>query len=114
MDWWMEENAAWDMLGLKLAPAPAAQFKALQSRYRGGMTVTGVRAESPASKQGIRKGDVLVGMHVWETVTQENVNYILNRPDFAEIEPLKFYILRSTDHGSETLFGHLSLANRSK
>ncbi len=109
-----DDDAAWDMLGLKLTPAPAAQFKSLQSRYRGGMAVTAVRAEGPAAKQGIRKGDVLVGMHVWETVTQDNVNYVLNRPDFAEIEPLKFYILRGTDHGSETLFGHLSLANRTK
>lgn len=68
--------------------------------------VTAVRADSPAAKQGIRRGDILVGMHVWETVSTENVAYILNRPDFASIEPLKFYILR----GNETLYGHLQVS----
>jgi serine protease Do len=70
--------------------------------------VTDVRADSPASKQGIRRGDILVGMHVWETVSLENVTYILGRPDFAQLDPLKFYLLR----GSETLYGHLTVQSR--
>ena len=57
-------------------------------------------------------GDILVGMHVWETVSMENVNYILNRTDFADIEPLKFYILRTNPNGNtyETLYGHLPVS----
>ena len=51
-------------------------------------------------------GDVLVGMHVWETATLENVAYILKRPDFAKLSPVKFFILR----GDETLFGYLPVA----
>jgi serine protease Do len=69
-----------------------------------------VRPTSPAARQGILRGDVLVGMHVWETVTPENVEYILNRPDFTEIDPLKFYILRSGERGSEVLYGHMTVA----
>ncbi len=49
----------------------------------------------PAAKQGIRRGDILVGMHIWETITSDNVNYILDRPDFATLEPVKFYIVRA-------------------
>jgi serine protease Do len=97
---------SWDLIGLKLSPMPAKQFRDLQSRYRGGLAVLAVRADSPAAKQGIRRGDVLVGMHIWETVTIENVNYILNRPDFTSIDPVKFYILR----GNETLYGHMTVA----
>jgi serine protease Do len=33
---------------------------------------------------------------------------VLDRPDFTQLEPLKFYILR----GNETLFGHFSVAAR--
>ena len=102
-----DTDQVWDTLGLKLSPLPSAQFKQTNSRYRGGLSVTSVRPDSPAAKQGIRRGDVLVGMHVWETVSLDNVQYILNRPDFADLEPIKFYILR----GSETLFGHMSLAS---
>ncbi len=99
-------DASWELLGLKLQPIPSQQFKQYQSRYRGGLSVTAVRPESPAAKQGIRRGDVLVGMHIWETVSLENVEYVLNRPDFTEFEPVKFYILR----GSETLYGHLPVS----
>jgi serine protease Do len=96
----------WDVLGLRLDPVPQRQFQSYRSRYRGGLAVTDVRADGPAAKQGIRRGDVLVGMHIWETITLENVNYVLDRPDFTQLEPVKFYILR----GSETLFGHISVA----
>lgn len=96
----------WDTLGLELKTIPADEFKAnYQTRYRGGLTITGVRANSPAASQGIKTGDVLVGMHIWETVSTDNVTYILNRPDFATLNPVKFFILR----GDETLFGFLSL-----
>ena len=101
-------DQAWDLLGLKLSPMRQSEFRRLQSKYNGGLTVLSVRRNSPAAKQGIRRGDVLVGMHEWETVTLENVRYILNRKDFAQLQPVKFYILR----GSETLYGHLPIALR--
>jgi serine protease Do len=96
----------WDTLGLELKSIPAEEFRAAhQTRYRGGMMITAVRANSPASNQGICSGDVLVGMHIWETVSLDNVTYILNRPDFAGLNPVKFFILR----GDETMFGYLPL-----
>jgi serine protease Do len=100
------DDQPWKTIGLKLSPMPSKQFRELQSRYRGGLVVLAVRQDSPAAHQGIRRGDVLVGMHIWETVTLENVNYILNRPDFASIDPVKFYILR----GNETLYGHMTVS----
>jgi serine protease Do len=98
----------WETLGLRLKTIPSKQFQRHGTRYRGGLAITAVRPESPAARQGIRRGDVLVGMHVWETISLENVSYILNRPDFAKFEPVKFYILR----GSETLYGSLSVSRR--
>jgi serine protease Do len=94
---------AWEVLGLRLSTIPAKQFQRYRSRYHGGLLVTAVRPDSPAARQGIARGDVLVGMHIWETITPDNVAYILNRPDFADLHPLKFYILR----GTETWSGHL-------
>ncbi len=101
------DRPAWDLLGVELKPIPADEFrKNYQSRYRGGLTVTAVRPNSPASNQGIVSGDVLVGMHIWETVSLENINYILKRSDFTTLSPVKFFILR----GDETLFGYLQVA----
>jgi serine protease Do len=99
-------DAAWELLGMKLQAIPAQQFQQYQSRYRGGLSVLEVRPDSAAAKQGIRRGDVLVGMHIWETLTLDNVDYVLNRPDFADFQPVKFYILR----GSDTLYGHLPVS----
>ena len=97
----------WDVLGMELKPIDASEFKQkYQTRYRGGLVVTDVRPSSPASEQGIRSGDVLVGMHIWETVSMDNVAYILKRPDFATISPLKFFILR----GNETLYGYMPVS----
>ncbi len=100
-------SPAWELLGLELKPIPAVEFRQkYQTRYRGGLAVVDVRANSPASEQGVRAGDVLVGMHIWETVSMDNVAYILKRPDFNAINPVKFFILR----GNETLYGYLSVA----
>ncbi|MBN2578420.1 MAG: trypsin-like peptidase domain-containing protein [Pirellulales bacterium] len=97
---------AWEILGLDLKPLTPAERQILRAtRFHGGLAVTAVRSQSPAAQQGIQPGDILVGMHTWETVSLDNVAYILKRPDFANLTPLKFYILR----GSDTLYGYLPL-----
>ena len=101
-------DRVWETLGLKLATIEDTEFRSLNSRYRGGLRVLAVRADSPAAAQGIRRNDVLVGMHVWETISLENVAYILDREDLVKLDPVVFYIVRGTD----TLYGHLRVANR--
>ena len=98
----------WELLGMKLEPIAPKQFQEYRSRYRGGLVVQTVRPKGPAAQQGIRQGDVLVGMHIWETISMENIAYILSRPDLSDLGPLKFYILR----GNETLYGHMQVASR--
>lgn len=100
------DDPVWNTLGMELTTITSNDFRQYRSGYRGGLSVTAVRPNSPASRQGIRRGDVLVGMHVWETVTLDNVSWVLNRPDFGQLDPLKFYILR----GRETLYGHMTVS----
>jgi len=96
----------WELLGLELEPLPREEFRRrFRTRYRGGLLVTAVRADSPAAAQGLQAGDVLVGMHIWETVSLENIDYIIRRLARDQINPVKFYILR----GDETYFGFLPL-----
>jgi len=97
------------LLGMELTPIPSQQFhERFDTHYRGGLAVTSVRSDSPAARQGICKADVLVGMHKWETISLENVVYILGHPDVAKHNPIKFWILR----GSETRYGYLPLSMR--
>jgi serine protease Do len=102
------EDRSWNSLGLRLEPIPKEEFHDHNTKYKGGLRVTAVRSGSQAAEQGIRRGDVLVGMHVWQTVSLENINYILDREDLDNINPLVFYILRDGD----TFFGHLRIASR--
>lgn len=103
--------ASWKMLGLELKRIDPKSFckKYVKTIYRGGLRVTSVRPNSPAAAQGIHEGDILVGMHIWETVSMDNVSFILKRPDLNKKAPLKFFILRD----GETLYGYMSLAMRS-
>ena len=96
---------AWEMLGIALKPMADSEFQKKSDRYRGGLLVTGVRPGGPAAEHGVQDGDVLVGMHIWETTSLENVTYILKRADLPSLTPLKVYILRD----GETLYAHLPI-----
>jgi len=97
----------WEALGMRFRVLSPSDVRAVSDRYRGGLRVTEVRSGSPAARQGIRSGDILVGMHIWETVKLDNVEYVLKHKDFAEFAPVKFYVLR----GNQTLYGHLRVAS---
>jgi serine protease Do len=106
-----EEEASdpiWDVIGLNVQPISAKRFQTHhRKRYRGGLLVREVRAESPAARQGLCRGDILVGVHIWETVSLDNLLYILNSPDLPSLDPLKFYVLRENE--PRTLYGFLQL-----
>jgi serine protease Do len=96
----------WSLLGLKLSKVQTGDQSLTGQPYRGGMLVTDVRPQSPAQKNGLRNGDVLVGLHVWETVSTENITYVLSHPQFSNFNPLKFYVLRNR----ETLYGFFDIS----
>ena len=42
----------------------------------------------------VKSGDILVGLHQWETLSMDNVAYVLNHPELGTFSPLSFYVLR--------------------
>jgi serine protease Do len=102
------QKKTWEIFGMALEPIAAKDFLRSDTPYNGGLTVTGVRRGGPADRQGIRPGDILVGMHGWETASENDIRYIVSLPRLSEMGPLKFYILRGTD----TLYGHLRVPRR--
>ncbi|QDU82235.1 Putative serine protease HhoB precursor [Polystyrenella longa] len=97
----VDDDPIWMTLGLRLIPTAVTS-----DRYRGGMKVLDVRKDSTASRNGIRSGDVLVGLHKWETVNYDNISYVLEHPQLQSFAPLRFFILR----GQETRYGNLQLS----
>jgi serine protease Do len=101
-----DRSRSWAVLGLELTEEPRHTFQKRNSRYRGGMRVVNVRPGSPADNEGIRSDDILVGMHGWETASPQDIEYIVSRPNLAEIGSMKFYVLR----GKNMLYGHLDVS----
>ena len=87
-------DVVWQKLGLQLTPISGETVSKLNRQLNGGLEVMNVQNEGPASKAGIRKGDILVGLHQWETLTIDNVQYVLTHPELPTFSPLSFYILR--------------------
>jgi serine protease Do len=104
------DNETWNVLGMELQPISSEDFRQRfrSSLYDGGLTVKSLRSGGPASSQGVQVGDVLVGVHIWQTVSLENVSYIIHRPNFASFTPLRFLIIRD----GKTYEGHLPLPVR--
>jgi serine protease Do len=84
----------WRKLGLKLNVVGAEAVSKANPQFRGGLMVTDVVAGGAAANAGIQKGDILVGLHLWETLSPDNVAYVLNHKDFATFQPLQFYLSR--------------------
>lgn len=94
----------WPALGIRLGTLNADTKALKASRYRGGMLVAEIREGGPAAKAGVRAGDILVGVHVWETTDFDDVRYVVNSKPFREAKPLKFFVLRN----GNTLFGRFT------
>ena len=101
---------AWTIIGVQAKPVGESTMRRLNSRmrtkYRGGLYITSVRPGSPADQQGISPGDVLLGIHGWQTSTIKDLAGILEHPDIQRGPRAKFYLIRR----DQTLFGHMQLA----
>jgi len=104
------KELAWSIIGVQAKPVPESTMRRLNSRmrtrYRGGLYVTAVRSGSAAEQQGIIAGDVLLGIHGWQTSSMKDLAGILEHPDIKEGPRAKFYLVRR----EQTLFGHMELA----
>ncbi len=88
-------DVVWRKLGLKLQAVAPEVVSRVNTQLHGGLLITEVREEGLAARAGIQKGDILVGLHSWEMLTQDNVLFVLNHQDLATFNPLRFYIIRS-------------------
>src|SRR5262249_4790167 len=81
-------------LGVQLEVIAANQLAELKGKIQlnGGLRVVQLHPQGTAAQAGIQRGDILVGLHQWETQSLENVLFVLNRSDLDSISPLRFYV----------------------
>src|SRR5690606_35032590 len=79
------EELAWSLIGIQARPVAESTIRRLNTRmrtkYRGGLYIASVRPGSPADQQGISTGDVLLGIHGWQTSNMADLAGILEHPD---------------------------------
>jgi serine protease Do len=85
----------WRRLGVRLQPVAAEQVARSHPQLHGGMVIADVRADSAASRAGLQRGDILVGLHQWEMLNPDNVTFVVQHPELPTLLPLRFYILRA-------------------
>ena len=90
----VSSDPIWKELGLRLTTTDNESVTRLYAHLHGGMLVTDVLSQGPASKAGIQTGDILVGLQNWETCSFDNVHYVLNHENYANFKPLQFHIIR--------------------
>jgi serine protease Do len=88
-------DQVWRRLGVRLQPVAPEMVTHNNPQLHGGLMIGDVRPDSGASKAGLQRGDILVGLHTWETLNVDSVTWVLNHPDLSSFNPLRFYILRS-------------------
>jgi len=101
---------AWNKLGLKLRQVERKDYRELQSEYRFGLQVDAVRRNSPAFKQGLKTGDIIVVMDNWQTESIENLKFVLDQANVTQGKSFEFYIFR----GKEPLKGQIRVARISE
>lgn len=88
-------DLVWRKLGIRFQVAPSDQVSRVNGQLRGGLYVTDVAPDSVAARAGFLRGDILIGLHQWETLSAENVNYVLSHPEFATFNPVRFFLIRN-------------------
>ncbi|HET6576147.1 MAG TPA: trypsin-like peptidase domain-containing protein [Fimbriiglobus sp.] len=87
-------EVVWRRVGVRVQPVGAESVTGIDRQLRGGLMVLDVAASSPAAKAGLQRGDVLIGLHQWESIDLSNVLYVLNHKDLATFSPFKVYFAR--------------------
>ena len=88
-------DIVWRKLGVRLSPVNAELVSRNNQQLHGGVAILDLDPQGPAAKAGLQRGDILVGLHQWETVSVDNVTFVLTHPELASFNPLRFFIVRA-------------------
>lgn len=100
--------AAWQSIGLRLAPASKDALRTFGSEYQGGLRIVDVRPGSTASRNGLKSGDILVGVMQWKTPNLDDLGWILANPEFKQARQAKFFVVR----GQQLFYSALQASDR--
>ncbi len=98
-------DLAFKMLSVEVAPLDPETLKSVKENgFDGGVRIEDVGkvvyargskiSRQPQDERDWRAGDILVGLHVWETPNLPALGKVLRRDDLDEFNPIKYFVLR--------------------
>lgn len=87
-------KSVWEQLGLRVVAVPAQAVSGTGEDYQGGLRITEIRPGSPAAKQRLQVGDIIVGVMEWQTASMADLQWILTSPTFRSAPSAKYYVVR--------------------
>jgi serine protease Do len=87
-------NTVWEQLGVRVVAVAASAVAGTGEEYQGGLRITEIRAGSPAAKQRLQVGDIIVGVMEWQTASMADLQWILSSPTFRSSPSAKYYVVR--------------------
>ena len=92
----------------------AVERTEVPEKFHGGMLIEDVDETRSAFVNGLHQGDILVGLHKWETTSLANVTFILNHADTQPTPPnsvvqIKAFLVR----GGNTMGTTIEVSGRS-
>ncbi len=87
-------RSVWEQIGVRVTPVPASALSEAGDAYQGGLRITEIRTGSPAAKQRLMIGDVIVGVMDWTTVSMGDLQWIMASPSFRSSASAKYYVVR--------------------
>jgi len=85
---------AWERIGVRVTPVSGNQLKALGEEYKGGLKITEVRSGSPAARERLSSGDIIVGVMNWQTPNLKSLAWVLANNSYQSSLTAKFYLIR--------------------
>jgi serine protease Do len=89
--------------GAKATAVGAAWVQGVDKQLRGGLLITDVTSVGLAGKAGLQKDDILLGLHQWETLSLDNVTYVLGHKDLSTFNPMRVIFIRDKKIRETTL-----------
>jgi serine protease Do len=89
----------WDALGVQVAPVDRETLIRIMGEptvrgYSGAVEVLKVRPEGVAASRNIQSGDLIIGIHDWQTTSEAELEFILQRPELFAADR-KFWLGRN-------------------
>lgn len=89
-----EESLILDQVGIEVQVVGAERVRGVYEKLNGGLLLLRVVDGSPAAQAGLRTGDILVGLHDWETIKLSNVRYVMQQQQLNN-KPIQCHYIRN-------------------